>query len=232
MGITLNADIRSRITKDEVGGDPTKLGRWIWTRIGGKNGIVTVFVSAYRLYHNPDGLHTVWSQQARYFKKHEDIQKPDVHALFIRDLCKFLGDLRNEGNNVVLEMDANDDVRDGKVTKALTEIGMYKVGIRNHGGESIPATCATNEQREPINSTWTSLGLTVLRCGFLPFHNVHGFQSDHWLVWADIYNEDLLGHRPQYIYQVPRSSARSNVPDTRDQNRGPDKQECDQETVH
>ena len=77
-GITLNADMRARMIKDGVGGDPTKLGRWRWMRIGGKDGIATVFVSAYRPCCNQDRLHTVWSQQARYFKDNKDIRKPDV----------------------------------------------------------------------------------------------------------------------------------------------------------
>ena len=45
------------------------------------------------------------------------------------------GDLRDEGNNVNFGMDANDNVRDGEVTKALMEIGMYKTVVSNHGGE-------------------------------------------------------------------------------------------------
>ena len=167
--------MRARKAKDGVGGDLTKLVRWTWTKICGKHGITTVFVSSYRPCRNPDGMHIVWSQQARYFKEHEDIQEPNIHALFIRDLCKFLGDLRNDGHNVVLGMDANNNVRDGKVTKALMEIGMYKVVVSKQVGESVPATCATNKQRKPIDSIWTSPGLTVLRCGFLPFHDVYGF---------------------------------------------------------
>ena len=90
------------MTKDGVGGDPTKLGRWTWTRIAGKDGIATVFVSAFRLCHNSDGLHTVWRQQTRYFKDNGDILKSNAYALFIRDLYKFFGDLRDEGNNGVL----------------------------------------------------------------------------------------------------------------------------------
>ena len=208
--------MRARKTKDGVGGDPTKLGQWTWTKICGKGDITTVFVSAYRPCHNPDGLHTVWSQQARYFKEHEDIRDPDVQALFIRDLCKFLGDLCNNGHNVVLGMDANDDVRDGKVTKALMEIGIYEAVVRNHGGESVPATCATNKQRKPIDSIWTSPGLKVLRYGFLPFHDVYGFQSDHRLIWADICKENMLGHCLQHVYRAPRSKVRSNDPDIRE----------------
>ena len=91
-GITLNANTRERMTKGGWGIDPTKLGKWTLTRIGGKDGIATVSVSAYRAYHNRDSLHTVWRHQTRYFKENEDIREPDVHALFIRDLCKFLGD--------------------------------------------------------------------------------------------------------------------------------------------
>ena len=208
--------MRARKAKDGVGGDPTKLERWTWTKICGKAGLTTVFISVYRPCHNPDGLRTVWNEQARYFKEHEDIEKPDVHALFIRDLCKFLGNLRDNGHNVVLVMDANDDVRDGKVTEALMEIGMYEAVISNHAGESVPATCVTNEQRKPIDSIWTSSSLTVLSCGFLPFHDVYGFQSDHLLIWADICNEDMLGHCPQHIHRAPNSKVRSNDPNIRE----------------
>ena len=170
IGITLNANLRSRMTTGGSGGDPTKLGRRIWARIGGKDGIATVFVSEYRLFHNPDGLHMVWTQQARYFKEHADIKMPDIHVLFIRDLCKFLGNIRDEGNNVVLGMEANKDVRDGEVTKALMEIGIFEAVVSNHGDKSVPTTCATDKQRKPIDSIWTSPGLTVLRYDFLPFH--------------------------------------------------------------
>ena len=208
--------MRVRKTKDGVGGDPTKLGRWTWTKICGKGDITTVFVSVYRLCHNPDGLHTVWSQQVRYFKDHKNIQEPDVQALFIRDLCNFLGDLRDDGHNVVLGIDANDDIRDGKVTEGPMEIGMYEAVVSNRGGESVPATCATNKQRKHIDSSWTSPGLTVMRCSFLPFHDVYGFQSDHQLIWADICNEDMTGHCPQHVYRAPRSKVRSNDPDIRE----------------
>ena len=115
-------------------------------RIGGKDGIATVFVSVYRPRYNPDGLHTVWSQQARYFKENEDIKVPDVHTLFIRDLCKFLGELRDEGNTAVFGMDTNNDVQDCEVAMALIEIGIIKEVVSNQGGKSVPATCATNKQ--------------------------------------------------------------------------------------
>ena len=49
-------------------------------------------------------------------------------------------------------MDANDDVRDGEVTRALWEVGMFEAVVRNYTDKSVPATCATNTQQKPINS--------------------------------------------------------------------------------
>ena len=49
-------------------------------------------------------------------------------------------------------MDANDDVRDGELSAALAEIGIREAVIKNHKGESIPATCARNTTRKPIDS--------------------------------------------------------------------------------
>ena len=49
-------------------------------------------------------------------------------------------------------MDAYDDIRNGAVTKALLEVGILEAVVSNHGGESVPATCATNKQQKPIDS--------------------------------------------------------------------------------
>ena len=57
-----------------------------------------------------------------YYQDKRMIKEPDVHALFIADLCKALGNLRDFGHRVVLGMDANDDIRDRAVSAALAEI--------------------------------------------------------------------------------------------------------------
>ena len=56
-GVTLNADLRSRMSTK--GSDPTMLGCWTWVRIEGKAGESTVFVSAYRPCENTNGMNTV-----------------------------------------------------------------------------------------------------------------------------------------------------------------------------
>ena len=111
----------------------------------------------------------------RYFQREHDIEVPDVTELFIKDIYTTLGAMRDKGYHVVLNMDANDDVKDGAVSVALADIGIVEAVINNHKGESVPATCACNIQRTPIDSVWTSPGLDILQCGFFPFNEYFGF---------------------------------------------------------
>ena len=69
-----------------------------------------------------------------------EIEEPDVHALFLEDLCQTLSNLRDFGHHVMLGMDANYDVRDGVVSVDLDKIGIGEAVINNHKGESVPAT--------------------------------------------------------------------------------------------
>ena len=106
--------MKSRIA--DKGSNPTRLGSWTCVQIEGKAGEAIVFVSAYRPCKNTTGMSTVWNQQLRYFQREHDIESPDIHELFITDLCAALGSMRDEGYNLVLGMDANDKVRDGAVS--------------------------------------------------------------------------------------------------------------------
>ena len=91
------------------------------------------------------------------------LREKNTFTTQIRDLVRLLGDLCDDDNKVVLEMDVNDKVRDGDLTKALWDIGMYEAVVSSHKEKSFPTTCTKNHQRTPIDSIWTSSGLGVLR---------------------------------------------------------------------
>ena len=131
-------------------------------------------------------------------------------------MCKTLADLPDFGHHVVLGMDANDDVRDCAVSATLAEIGIEEAVIKNHMGESVPATCTRNTHWKPIDSIWTSPGLDVLRRAFLPFRSVYGFPSDHQMIWAEICNQSMFGHRPKRFFCAPVSKVKSNDPANRE----------------
>ena len=97
-------------------------------------------------------MNTVCNQQVQYFQHEGEIKVPNIHELFIKDLCKTLGNIRDEGYHLVLKMDTNDDARDGEVSEALLVIDISEAVISNHGGESVFGTSATNTKRKPIDS--------------------------------------------------------------------------------
>ena len=101
-------------------------------------------------------MSTVWNQHVRYYQDERMIEEPIFHALFIADLCKVFGNLRDFDHHVVFGMVANDDVRDSAVSTALAEFGFQEAIIKNHREDSVPATCARNTQCRPIDSIWTS----------------------------------------------------------------------------
>ena len=77
-------------------------------------------------------MSTVWNQHVRYYQSERDIDEPDVHPLFIADLCTALGDLRYLGYHVVLCMNSNDNDQNGSVSAAPTDIGIKEAIINNH----------------------------------------------------------------------------------------------------
>jgi hypothetical protein len=94
-------------------------------------------------------------------------------------------------------MDANEDFGNGPVSKRLEEVGMMEGVINHHKTSSVPATCAKNKSTTPIDSIWISPGKEILQCGFLPFHDYKGFDSNHRLIWVELDIPSLFGHYPQ-----------------------------------
>ena len=89
---------------------------------------------------------------------------------------------------------------------------MTEAIVSFHKDRSPLATCSTNTQCKVIDRIWTSPDIHILRCDFFPFHDFLGFISDHRLIWADICNQSLYGHRPQRIFRAPALRVKSNDP--------------------
>ena len=121
-----------------------------------------------------------------------------------------------DGDHIVLGLDANENVRHGSVQKELANIGMYEAIIRHHPTKSVPVTCNTNESRKPIDRILTSPGVEVLRCGYLLFDSYDGFSSDHRMVWVEIDSANILGHYPHYSSMPSADKVKSNDPRLRD----------------
>ena len=110
-------------------------------------------------------------------------------AMFRDDLLGALRIWRNNGERVILMMDANEHVSDGKMCSQLrqSDIDMHPSVDSMTPGTS-PKTWFRG--KEAIDDIWFSSDLEVIAASYLPFH---GDIGDHRPVIADATIQSILG---------------------------------------
>jgi hypothetical protein len=108
----------------DSGSDPYDLGRWSWTRYCGRGNITLRVISAYRPC-NSSGPLTVYAQHQNYFDE-EDIDGCP-RTLFTTHLSAELNKWLQEGDQIILMIDANEDIRD--FSRSLQQTGLREVLI-------------------------------------------------------------------------------------------------------
>ena len=95
------------------------------------------------------------------------------------------------GDQVIIMLDANEDIRDGYLQKKLEETGLREAN-RYHHGEDAPATY--NRGSKPIDGMFiTPSLLDAVQCGYLAFGDAPGV-GDHRVLWLDIPASILFGN--------------------------------------
>jgi hypothetical protein len=172
------------------GGDPTGLGRWAWTRIEGSDNTHTRLVSVYRPCEpSSPGPGTVYEQHRRFYGD-QDI---DPREAVLDDLREDILAWQEEGDIIILGMDANCDTRSRKLKEYFEELNMKNSILDRHKHLSPPATHARNQQRVPIDGIWIIKGIEPIACGFLALGS--GCPSNHVALWIDFRTTDLLGSK-------------------------------------
>ena len=154
----------------------------------GKEGHYVRFISAYRPC-DLGGSGSVSQQHSRSFK---DKRLP--RTAILEDLAASMTAWKALGNHLILGMDANEDIRQGKVHRLLDPVGLREVILDLHKDLSPPATQNCNQKREPIDGLWATSGSTITRGGYLAFGE--GCPLDHRLLWFDACFSVALGQRP------------------------------------
>ena len=148
-------------------GDPTcrihdkgtdeKMGRWSWTRFQGLNGRMTRFISAYRLVKNPNGPSSVWNQHVWWINSNNCTSNP--HKLFEEDLLDQLSRWINDGEQIWLGMDVNENAITGDFAQALKDLGLNNLHASRHDQGTLPPTCSKAKTPKPpidgIFVTWS-----------------------------------------------------------------------------
>jgi hypothetical protein len=107
---------------DQSGRDETGLGRWVFMTFVGEGGLVTRVVCCYNSCYNKNQVSkTSYQQQRRYFinKEHDDTCP---RKRFLQDLLALLKGWREQGDRIIVCMDANEHIYQKSIGKALTDV--------------------------------------------------------------------------------------------------------------
>ena len=169
---------------ESSGKDFRGLGRWVWTRYRGKAGVNIRIIIGYRPVPNKTGAASVWSQHKTYFDEH-DIPGCPIE-LFQQDLLAELRKWQEDGDQLALLLDVNEDVRTSQFSRALQAIQLTEANVHFHGPD-LPATHC--EGSLPIDGVYVSPTLLgTLRCGYLPVI------QDHRALFIDIPQTVAFGY--------------------------------------
>ena len=122
------------------GKDTTGLGRWTWTQFHGRNGIVMRVICAYRpcTPSGVDKIFSVYAQHQRFFDEQLDDVCP--RKAFIRDLFEELDTWIKQGDQAIVALDANKELRRSEVATAFHERNMREVLLQRDGRNTPPTT--------------------------------------------------------------------------------------------
>ena len=73
----------------------------------------------------------MWNQQKIHFEAKDDDRC--LRAIFNDDMLKEICNWKEEGDQIVIGIDANEDVRTGKLAKAFRDIGLIELCTESHG---------------------------------------------------------------------------------------------------
>ena len=204
--LTMAVDDMAHRVKDQ-GQDPSGLGRWAWLLLEGKQNHRLRVISVYRPVDSV-GPDTVCSQHQRYlFQTHRD---DHPRKALYSDLFEEVTKWKNQGDHIVIGIDANEDVRKGDTSDTFRALGMREMILRAHGHRSPPATCNKNKNREPIDGIFATPGLRLVAGGYSSFDS--GCPSDHRYLWVDISFCDALGYTSPALVPPPIRRLKADNP--------------------
>jgi hypothetical protein len=163
------------------GRDPTGLGRWTWTSYKGKSSVSLKVACAYCPCASDEALLT-YSQHVNYFYEHDDDRCP--RQAFLDDLKVELRRWIQAGQQVIVMLDANGDVRGGEVAQIFCESSMREVLLEINSDLPATSTFNHNSQDIPIDGVFATPSIQLQTGGYFAFGQGPG--KDHRCLWFDI----------------------------------------------
>jgi uncharacterized protein (UPF0332 family) len=202
-------EIAGFLDKKNSGKDGTGLGRWSYMRFAGEDGHATRVVCAYNpCYNNKQGSNTVYQQHRRYFiTKERSNTCPLIR--FREDLVNQLTQWRDEGDRLIVFMDANQHVYNGPIGKLLTDengLMMEEAVLKCTGKQTGPTYFRGTR---PIDGCWVTSDIEIVNACVMPV----GFGvGDHRMFFLDVTTASFVGQCPPKIKRPDVRRLNTKIP--------------------
>ena len=164
-GCLLAATKKPKLLVIDQGKDFRGLGRWAWLRFRGHHQHTTRVILAYRCGYIA-GENTVFSQQRRFFDFLKDGRHP--RNIMVDDLLSEITKWQEEGDRIILMIDANEHVVTGNIATRLQEVGLHEGILRRHQDKE--GLAPTHQKGSfPIDGIFVSENIAVKAGGYLAF---------------------------------------------------------------
>ena len=165
------------------------MGRWSWITLAGKGTTKITFISAYQVCKGADGESTV----SKTFRVQLEVQntargrKPkNLRQQTITDLLKFIRSLKEDGQDIVLMMDANETAGTGSLLDRLMMTGGLVDAHAIGANKSLTAPATYQRGSAKIDYIFITPRLVeaVRAASILPICD--GYPSDHRALVLDL----------------------------------------------
>ena len=201
--------VTQHVVPDESGADALGLGRWSSMMLQGSDGIRTRIVVGYNPCSNnrPDSG-TVYQQHRRfYINKQSDLTCP--RKRFLDDFGTQLRKWRNDGERLIVALDANQHIYRGALGKMLTDDEDLRLveAVGSFTGRPLGATFFRGTA--PIDGVWCSPDIQIVGASLMPVGYGIG---DHRLFVVDFLTRSLLGATPPKVLLPAARRLNTRIP--------------------
>jgi hypothetical protein len=193
----------------QLGKDETGLSCWSVMTFKGDKGVQTRVVCGYNPCYNknPDSG-TAYQQHRWYFIR----QRKDLTCLrakFHEDLVSQLQGWQQDGDKLIVCLDANEDIYCKLIVKALTDINglAMKEVVGNFTHQCVGATFFQGPK--PINGVWATSDILVSNACIMP--TGYGI-GDHQLFVIDFCTQDIIGSQPPRVIRAASCCLNTRIP--------------------
>lgn len=174
--------------------DPRSLGRWCGIKLRLKHNRYLYVITVYRVCAQSItqvGPETAFGQQAGMLAMEGITANP--RKQLITDLTHHIKQLQNEYAEILIVMDANEDLTpaSGSLTTLMRDCHLVDIFHHHHGTCPAFSTYDSGNKRLDYAIGSASLLPFVVRCGYLPFYM--GVSSDHRGLFLDLSFELIDG---------------------------------------